>query len=56
MEKRSLVKTLNNEAYQSLKSVCILANCADSDKMPHKVAFYLSLHCFPKYVFSDIKK
>ena len=30
---------------------CILANSTDPDKMPPYAAFYLGLHCSPKYLF-----
>ena len=31
-----------------------LANSADPDEMPHCAAFYLGLHCLPKYLFWGI--
>ena len=33
----------------------VLANSADSDEMPHYVAFYLGLHCSQKYLFSGFQ-
>ena len=30
----------------------LLANSADPDEKPHFVAFHLSLHCLPKYLFT----
>ena len=37
--------------FLSLKIDFILANSADRDEMPKYVAFYLGLHCLPKYPF-----
>ena len=34
---------------QSLIIVSVLANSVDPDEMPHVAAFYLGLHCLPKY-------
>ena len=47
-------KFLKNDVHVllSLKTVFILANSADPDKMPPYVAFYLGLHCLPKYLFT----
>ena len=33
----------------------ILANSEDHDEMVHYAAFHLGLHCFPKYLFTDIQ-
>ena len=33
----------------SLKKVCLLANSADPDEMPHYAACHLGLHCLPKF-------
>ena len=37
-----------SDVLMSLKIVFTLANSADSDEMPHFVAFHLGLHCLPK--------
>ena len=34
------------KCYFSVSEVCL-----DPDEMPHYVAFYLGLHCLPKYLF-----
>ena len=34
--------------------VFVLANSADTDEMPHYVAFHLGLHCLPKYMFRSL--
>ena len=40
-----------NIIFLSLMINFVLANSADPDEMPHYVAFYLDLHCLPKYPF-----
>ena len=30
-------------------------NSVDPDEMPHKAAFHLGLHCFPKYPFRGFR-
>ena len=42
-------KILNYNIFMSLKIVFVLANSTDPDEMPHFAAFYLGLHCLPKY-------
>ena len=37
--------------YYSLKINFVLANSDNPDEMVHKVAFYLGLHCLPKFPF-----
>ena len=32
----------------------IFANSADTDEMPHSVAFHLFLHCLSKYLFTRV--
>ena len=44
-----------SDVFLSLKVVLILANSADPDEMPSKVAFHLSLHCLPEYLFNHIQ-
>ena len=39
-------------AFISLKIVFMLANSAYPDEMPPYAAFYLGLHCLPKYLFT----
>ena len=39
----------------SLKIVFILSNRAYPDKMPPYAAFYLGIHCLPKYLFTGIQ-
>ena len=34
----------------------VLANGADPDEMPHSVAFYLGVCCWPKYLFTSIQR
>ena len=41
----------NNDVFLSLKVVLIWANSADPDEMQLFAAFYLDLHCLPKYRF-----
>ena len=43
---------LNYDEFLSLKIVLILANSADPDEMQHYAAFFLGLHCLPKYPFT----
>ena len=38
--------------FLSLKIVSIFVNSSDPDEMQHYAAFYLGLHCLPKYPFS----
>ena len=37
-----------------MKIVLILANSTDPDEMQHYAAFYLGLHCLPKYPFIGV--
>ena len=53
--KGSQVKFHNINIFLSLNIVFILANSADPDEMPHYAAFYLDLHCLPKYLFTSIQ-
>ena len=41
--------------FLSLKIDFVLANSAYPDEMPHNVAFYLGLHCLPKYPFRGLR-
>ena len=34
---------------------CFKANSADSDEMPHYVAFHLCLHCLQKYLCRGLR-
>ena len=45
---------LYNDVYMTLKIIFIIANSSDSDETRPYAAFHLSLHCFPKYLFTDI--
>ena len=38
-----------------VKIVFVLMNSVDLDEMPHYVAFYLNLHCLPKYLFKGFQ-
>ena len=40
---------LNYDVFLSLRVVLTLANSADPDEMQLYAAFYLGLHCLPKY-------
>ena len=42
-------------AFLSLKINIVSANSADSDKIPHYVAFHLGRHCLPKYMLSGFQ-
>ena len=37
--------------FLSLKIVLIFPNSTDIDEMQHHAAFYLGLHCLPKFQF-----
>ena len=41
--------------FLSLKIGFVLANSADPDEMLHYAAFYLGLHCLPKYQFRGFR-
>ena len=40
--------------FLSLKIDLVLANSVDTDEMSLKAAFYLGLHCLPKYPFLGV--
>ena len=44
---------LNYNVLLSMKKS--LANSADNDEMQHNAAFYLGLHCLPKYMFKGFQ-
>ena len=54
--KGSQVNFLNYDVFLSLKIVFILVKSADPDEMQHYAAFYLGLHCLPKYPFRGFQK
>ena len=45
------VKVCKFKLFLSVKIALILANCSDPDEMLFYVAFHLSLHCLPKYMY-----
>ena len=45
----SAVQGLNYIVCRPLEAAFVHANSEDPDKLPHSVAFYLGLHCLPKY-------
>ena len=49
------VTILCNDVFLPLKINFIIANSAETDEMPHYVAFHLGLHCLPKYLFTGIQ-
>ena len=50
-----MLKFLNYDTFLSLKSFLVIANNADPDERLSYVAFYLPLHCLPKYLFNGIQ-
>ena len=46
-----IIISKNTIVFFSLKIIFVLANSVDPDEMPHYAAFYLGLHCLPKYAF-----
>ena len=50
------VKGYSLQIFFSLKNFIVLANSADPNEMPHYVAFYLGLHCLPKYSKTCVKQ
>ena len=53
--KMSQVKISKFFMFLSMKIVFVFANSTDQDEMLHYAAFYLGLHCLPKYLFTDIQ-
>ena len=46
----------NYYVFLSLKIVLISSKSVDPVEMPHSVAFYLGLHCLPKYPFKGFQQ
>ena len=49
MFKSAMLETIAVHVFLSLKVIFIIPNSADPDETQYYAAFYLGLHCLPKY-------